>query len=773
MTYKEIKEKLTQCEMSLKKIRLASDQLPKSTTKTVQVEKAVKTLNEQISKYKKMLKEAEKTYLITPKGGKPTAASMSDDEVEGLKDADDVDSIKGVDGQQIKEQLNFDLEQTKLIAKKVGEAVYKGLKSLGDEVKTMKATNIEDSSFEIQVQYKGGDVNLDEFSFYLNGDKLVLIDFSFKKEVGEIGQKPSGEPIVQVDVLADALAKHWSSLTKEGMSDQEYADAKEADRLEKHPEKDKIKAVQAMMQKEKGVNEAPKGMFYIEVSIRDARKALAIMDDQYRKDFEMNGSNVYYFKDEQLAYDAMMDLGAHGIEVVDTNVEEDNLEEYKSDYAKRRAAERDYQPSKRDVPPKKYKEPSNDYFARRKAEMDEGEESYHLHGRPVQVNKGAKSDGTDWTVTFLTDTSMAKKGKTVPLHAVLALIEPKPAVTKESDYNEVQATSVADVIDPADYIVIAQNYLNGMNASQAYPISFNLSMDQLEELGRKIVKQLYKGDFKAAMAKHGGTNVSETEVDTDGGDLDVGHQDDEPNMLKKDLYDVITYAAKLYKQLDKYDQHDGEVDFPHWWQKKVTLAREYMSAAQHYLEGEEKQPAIDQLALEEGVNEGTELYARNGIYIKRFSGGEKGVMVQITIGDKYIVVPAEEYPFLVRAMQSVQDDLKDMSRQLPRGKNIDEASLAKIQKAHGLVVAKMKDLAKVYKSGDHSVIDQLRDLTAQKKKLEHSLEKAVGNFGAGQNIDGFDGNSDLDENQEQVKEEKATYCGACGKTHKKSQSCPK
>jgi hypothetical protein len=74
-------------------------------------------------------------------------------------------------------------------------------------------------------------------------------------------------------------------------------------------------------------------------------------------------------------------------------------------------------------------------------------------------------------------------------------------------------------------------------------------------------------------------------------------------MLKKDLYDIITYASKLYKQLDKYDQHDGEVDFPHWWQKKVILSRDYMSAAQHYLESEEKQPAIDAMALEEGVDE--------------------------------------------------------------------------------------------------------------------------------------------------------------------------
>lgn len=87
------------------------------------------------------------------------------------------------------------------------------------------------------------------------------------------------------------------------------------------------------------------------------------------------------------------------------------------------------------------------------------------------------------------------------------------------------------------------------------------------------------------------------------GDLDVGHQDDEPDMLKNDIYDIAVYAAKLYKQLDKYDKSDGEVDFPHWWQGKIIKAREFISSAQHYLEAEEKQPALDQLALEEGVEE--------------------------------------------------------------------------------------------------------------------------------------------------------------------------
>ena len=114
------------------------------------------------------------------------------------------------------------------------------------------------------------------------------------------------------------------------------------------------------------------------------------------------------------------------------------------------------------------------------------------------------------------------------------------------------------------------------------------------------IDRMYNSDYwvKAQQDAQEGTDV-----DTDGGDLDVGHQDDEPSMLKNDVYDIAVYAAKLYKQLHKYDQSDGEVDFPHWWQGKVIKAREFISSAQHYLEAEEKQPAIDQLALEEGVEE--------------------------------------------------------------------------------------------------------------------------------------------------------------------------
>jgi len=86
-------------------------------------------------------------------------------------------------------------------------------------------------------------------------------------------------------------------------------------------------------------------------------------------------------------------------------------------------------------------------------------------------------------------------------------------------------------------------------------------------------------------------------------DIDVGHQDDEPDMLKQYAYDISVYAAKLYKQLNKYDQMESEVDFPNWWQAKVIKARDYIAKAQHYLEFEEKQPALDAMALEEVINE--------------------------------------------------------------------------------------------------------------------------------------------------------------------------
>ena len=75
-------------------------------------------------------------------------------------------------------------------------------------------------------------------------------------------------------------------------------------------------------------------------------------------------------------------------------------------------------------------------------------------------------------------------------------------------------------------------------------------------------------------------------------DLDLGHQDNEPHMIKADLYRVGKAAMDLYKMVDQFDGA-GEVDFPSWWQSKVFKAKEALVGAKQYLEFELNEPKID------------------------------------------------------------------------------------------------------------------------------------------------------------------------------------
>jgi hypothetical protein len=70
-------------------------------------------------------------------------------------------------------------------------------------------------------------------------------------------------------------------------------------------------------------------------------------------------------------------------------------------------------------------------------------------------------------------------------------------------------------------------------------------------------------------------------------DLDVGHIDDEPNMLKSTALEIAQYGAKLVEKLDQYDNMSQEVDFPNWWQAKLILAKDYVHGAYHYLDSKE------------------------------------------------------------------------------------------------------------------------------------------------------------------------------------------
>ena len=75
-------------------------------------------------------------------------------------------------------------------------------------------------------------------------------------------------------------------------------------------------------------------------------------------------------------------------------------------------------------------------------------------------------------------------------------------------------------------------------------------------------------------------------------DLDLGHEDNEPHMIKAELYRIGKYAMELYQMVDEFEGM-GEVDFPAWWQAKITTAMNNMVSAKHYLDFETKEPQID------------------------------------------------------------------------------------------------------------------------------------------------------------------------------------
>jgi hypothetical protein len=207
------------------------------------------------------------------------------------------------------------------------------------------------------------------------------------------------------------------------------------------------------------------------------------------------------------------------------------------------------------------------------------------------------------------------------------------AAKELGDLKEDYSPEQQDAIDNFDYDFedIGQFYIDGFKRPH------NLTQPELNTLGRRIVKQLYKGDIGAAyddivhgkglneykdedVVKYKGEDHVITKRDGDkiylrrkedavvlgkmpefwvksqdiNEDIDLGHQDNEPGMLKAELYHIGSYAMELYKMMDALEGQ-GEVDFPAWWQSKITTAKNMISGAKHYLEFELKEPAIDDM----------------------------------------------------------------------------------------------------------------------------------------------------------------------------------
>ena len=102
------------------------------------------------------------------------------------------------------------------------------------------------------------------------------------------------------------------------------------------------------------------------------------------------------------------------------------------------------------------------------------------------------------------------------------------------------------------------------------------------KISNKYGRMLNKIDD--AIEKLGGNPMSE--------DLDIGHEDNEPQMLKAELARAGQMVQMLYRAVDKYDGQ-GEVDFPQWWQKKIIQANAMLDSAFDYIDGKEKVAQID------------------------------------------------------------------------------------------------------------------------------------------------------------------------------------
>ena len=168
----------------------------------------------------------------------------------------------------------------------------------------------------------------------------------------------------------------------------------------------------------------------------------------------------------------------------------------------------------------------------------------------------------------------------------------------EENVDEISDTSVFDFANPTGGPTLdpyprkvgkstGKSYINRPSGPAKFPegieeaegSTINLSqsdMDKLHSSG-KLDLDGHKLVYKANEVKE---------------DLDIGHQDDEPGMLKKELARAGQMIQMLYRAVDKYDDQ-GEVDFPQWWQAKIIKANAMLDSAFDYLDGEEMVAKID------------------------------------------------------------------------------------------------------------------------------------------------------------------------------------
>lgn len=206
MTFEELKARLEKVQQALITIQATTyDMKPNQNIK--QLEKQLIQVQESLQSKINLILEMDKGVIHTDDEMKAKDLAKQGVQVQLHKKGEPLDTkkIKEAEG------LQFDQDQTKAIAKEVAKAVAMALKEDGMEIASGKIIRLEPMAFDTHFQYKDG--KEDEFSFHIDQDKnIILSDFTFSENIGQVGLKGAGEPFVNKDVVKANLLKVWAKL---------------------------------------------------------------------------------------------------------------------------------------------------------------------------------------------------------------------------------------------------------------------------------------------------------------------------------------------------------------------------------------------------------------------------------------------------------------------------------------------------------------------------------------------------------------------------------
>lgn len=193
MEYAEIRSRLEQCSRALNSIK--EDEYNLKDFQTIEEKRnKLKHIQEILKKKLKVIKESEGVVM-----------TKDEDEAEDL-------AKKGVNVKLTKEDMSEE-EVSRNIAKQVSRPLIEALREVGDEVSKARITNIKPKSFDIYVEYKN-DFE-DTFSFFFDESRLEMVDDELRYDLGDIGYKPSGEAMINTDVVKTKLINRFKTINEE------------------------------------------------------------------------------------------------------------------------------------------------------------------------------------------------------------------------------------------------------------------------------------------------------------------------------------------------------------------------------------------------------------------------------------------------------------------------------------------------------------------------------------------------------------------------------